>query len=109
MNISLSFQRQSIEHLIPACEKTDPQLVPALKAAALTIGWIERRAELIREIDRLEREAPELAEILRTLPGTRIVDINEPKMIPIPPEYRNEIIDEFEDNMIHLRTLTPDE
>jgi hypothetical protein len=70
---SLSLQRQTIEHVIPACEKTDPQLVPALKAAALTIGWLERHAELVKEVARLHREAPVLAEILKT--GATIADV----------------------------------
>lgn len=75
---SLSYQRQCVEHLIALCTDkkgmTGP-IIEGAKQAARTIGWIEKRAELIREVDRLEREAPELADLLREFPGAHVARV----------------------------------
>ena len=81
---SLAVQRQSIETLIEYCRDVDTLAVEAAKQACLTIGWLERRSELIRMLDKLERERPDLAAALNTIarvfPGIEISDVRKREM-----------------------------
>lgn len=75
---SLAYQRQCVEHLIALCTAKRGMSGPVIegaKQAALTIGWVEKRAELIKEVERLNKEAPELAEILKEFPGSKIARV----------------------------------
>lgn len=76
---SLSFQRQSLEHLIALCPDAGDTILEGAKQAALTIGWIERHDEILRILDKLRRERPELfrtmVDLAATFPGAAISDI----------------------------------
>lgn len=76
---SLSFQRQCIEHLLALHGNGDDTIVDGAKQAALTIGWLERQAELLKMFDALRRERPELframMNIAEVFPGARIEDV----------------------------------
>jgi hypothetical protein len=41
------------------------------------LAWLERRSELMKALDRLERDRPELVELLNAFPGSEIVDVRE--------------------------------
>ncbi|MGL5736679.1 MAG: hypothetical protein ACRCYS_17585 [Beijerinckiaceae bacterium] len=77
---SLSMQRQCVEHLIALCDNSaDATVIEGAKQAALTIGWIERRGELLRMLETLRQERPELYvamnDIATTFPGVKISDV----------------------------------
>ena len=78
---SLSYQRQCIEHLLALHGNGDDTIVDGAKQAALTIGWLERQAELLRMWDALRKQRPDLfaimSEIANTFPGARIEDVRE--------------------------------
>lgn len=79
INYSISYQRQAIEHLIALREKDDTREVSSIcdaaKQACITLAWLERRKELVRALDRLERERPDLAELFEAFPGSEIADV----------------------------------
>ena len=68
-------QRQAVEHLIALHDDDASTVVQAARDACLTIGWIEKRQELIRAIDDLDKRSPALAEILLAFPGSSIADV----------------------------------
>ena len=76
---SLSFQRQCVEHLIALHRDEDDSIIDGAKQAALTIGWIERREELIKMLEQLRKDNPELYNMFvyltRAFPGASISDI----------------------------------
>lgn len=76
---SLSFQRQCVEHLIALHRDEDDSIIDGAKQAALTIGWIERREELIKMLEQLRKDNPELYNmfvyVTRAFPGASIADI----------------------------------
>lgn len=76
---SLANQRACVEHLIALHRRgvDDDTILDGAKQAALTLAWLERRAELVREIARLDQAAPELAQLLRDMPGATIADVRE--------------------------------
>ena len=75
---SLSQQRQAVEHLYNLCKSqgiaTETVLEQAMSAAK-SIGWFERREGLVRELVRLDAEAPYLAELMRQFPGSQVKSI----------------------------------
>ena len=77
MKHSLAQQRQAIEHLIALHGHEANTVATAAKQGALTLAWLERRSELVKALDRLERERPELVELLNAFPGSEIVDVRE--------------------------------
>ena len=73
---SLSFQRQCIEHLIAlAATQASEGVLEGARHGVLALAWVERRQELLRALDRLERERPDLAELFQAFPGAEIVDV----------------------------------
>lgn len=78
---SLSFQRQSIEHLIALCHEEGDTIIEGAMQAALTIGWIERHGEVVKMHETLRRERPELYAIMKSIveafPGAKIDGIKE--------------------------------
>lgn len=78
---SLSFQRQSIDHLIALCPNESDTIIDGARQAALTIGWLERQGELLRMLDELRRQRPELFLVMNSIasefPGARIEKIKE--------------------------------
>jgi len=72
---SLAFQRQAVEHLIAYCRDVDETIIDAAKQACLSLAWFEKRQALTRELVRLEKDHPELAFLLREIPGVRIDNI----------------------------------
>lgn len=69
---TISQQRQAVEGLL-AFAKVGSETELAARQAALTLAWIERRSELVKEVERLDREAPELLSVLKEFPGAKIV------------------------------------
>lgn len=78
---SLGYQRQCVEHLLALHYDIDSTIVEGAKQAALTIGWLERQAELLRMWDTLRKQRPDLfaimSEIANTFPGAMIEDVRE--------------------------------
>lgn len=87
---SLAFQRSCVEHLIALHRDESDSILEGAKQAALTLAWMEKRGELLRELVRLEREAPDLSALLREMPDARIVDVRQTR--PAPIEF-----DQYED------------
>ena len=83
---SLSFQRQCVEHLIALHRDEDDSIIDGAKQAALTIGWIERREELIKMLEQLRKDNPELYNMFvyltRAFPGASIADIRSTDRMP---------------------------
>ena len=79
MTYSIAQSRQALEHALSAYEQGDPSgtVVAAARAGILTLGWLERHQDLMREINRLNIERPELAELLKTFPGAKITDVRQ--------------------------------
>lgn len=72
---SLSAQRQAVEHIIALCPDAGETIIEAAKQACLSIAWIERRADLVREMARLDKAEPALAVLLSQIPDLKISDI----------------------------------
>jgi hypothetical protein len=75
MKYSLAQQRQAVEHLLALFMQADSTITGAARQAVLTLAWLERRAELMRALDRLERERPDLVDLFRAFPGAEIADV----------------------------------
>lgn len=78
---SIAMARQSIEHLIALCETHSDGSMQAIcnqaKHGAVVLAWLERRQELMRALDRLERERPDLVDLLNAFPGAQIADVRD--------------------------------
>lgn len=75
---SLIEQRQAVESLINCAlldEMPAPMDVENAKQAVLTLLWLERRAELVKDVERLDREAPSIAHVLREFPCASIEEV----------------------------------
>ena len=73
---SIAQQRQAVEHLIALHGNEEPTtVISAAKQLVITAAWLERRAELMRALDRLERERPDLVDLFREFPGSQITDV----------------------------------
>jgi len=76
MKYSIAQQRQAVEHLIALHHNDEPTtVISAAKQLVLTAAWLESRAELLRALDRLERERPDLVDLFREFPGAEIADV----------------------------------
>ena len=79
---SLSFQREAVEIFIARGSfGMSEDIIEAAKQACLTIGYFERRQELLRMLIKLERDHPELAASMRAIadafPGVEISDVRD--------------------------------
>jgi hypothetical protein len=78
---SLSIARQSIEHLIALHEIYSDGSMRTICANAkhgcVVLAWLERREELMRALDNLERQRPDLVDLLTAFPGSQIVDVRD--------------------------------
>jgi len=74
---TLTEQREAVEALINLGIDNDirPGVIEAAKQAVLTLAWLERKENLVRELARIEREAPELAAALVEWPGLQIAGV----------------------------------
>jgi hypothetical protein len=74
-------QRMCVEHLLAFAESQASEMSATVREgcrqAVLSLAWIERRAELIKALDRLERERPDLADVFRAWPDAQIVDVRD--------------------------------
>ena len=79
--LSLSFQRQCVEHLIALCHEENSTVVEGALQAALTLGWLERHGEALKMLEVLRRERPDLYATMRVIasefPGVKIDGIRE--------------------------------
>lgn len=75
---TLTEQREAVEELIAEAVKDDMdgETIARAKQACLTLAWIERSTELIKMLNGLKNENPELFEMLNkissTFPGVKI-------------------------------------
>ena len=73
---TLSAQRQAIEHCLAALESLSKgeyeDHLAVARQGCLTLGWFERRQELVRRVADLDKAAPGLAALLETFPDARI-------------------------------------
>lgn len=78
---SLSFQRQCVEHLIALCPDVSETILAGAKQGCLSIGYFERRSELLRLLAKLERDHPDLTAAMKniadTFPGVEISDVRD--------------------------------
>lgn len=78
---SLAFMRQCIEHLIALHSDEDDTILDGAKQAALTIGWIERREDLIKMIEALRTDDPHLYDmfvhITGAFPGAKLSAVRD--------------------------------
>jgi hypothetical protein len=73
---SIAQARQAVEHLIAlAGNGAASTVIDAAKYAATVLAWLERRSELVKAIEDLDRRAPELAKLLLDFPGAKIADV----------------------------------
>jgi hypothetical protein len=75
---SVALQHASVLHVLTSYEKSarpDSSITENCRAAIESLKWIERNAAVIREVHRLIREAPVVAEVLRTWPGAKIEEL----------------------------------
>lgn len=78
---SIALARKSIEHLIALYEAnengTNHSVCANAKHGAVILAWLERRQELMKALDRLERERPDLVDLLNAFPGAQIADVRD--------------------------------
>lgn len=78
---SLTYQRGCVEHLLAYVESQASDMSATVREgcrqAVLSLAWMERRQELLKSLDRLERERPELADIFKAFPGSEIVGVRD--------------------------------
>lgn len=76
---SLADQREAVEALIFLATQDNAQphgaMVAVARQAVLTLAWLERKENLIRELDRIERDAPEISAALKQWPGLQITGV----------------------------------
>ena len=73
---SLTFQAGCVRHLVASCEKTcDPNILEGADQAIVTLKWLEKRADLLKELIRIDKSEPALAHIMRNFPDARITEI----------------------------------
>lgn len=74
---TLSEQREAVEALV--CFAKDagvkPEIIERARFGVLLLAWFERRQEIVKEVARLEQQAPELAAALRQFPGAQIAGV----------------------------------
>lgn len=76
---SIPLARQSIEHLIALHEIHSDGSMQTICANAkhgcVVLAWLERRQELMRALENLERQRPDLVDLFREFPGAQILDV----------------------------------
>jgi len=79
MTTSIALARQSIEHLIALYERDGPMknICDQAKHGALVLAWMERRQDLMKAVEHLDRQRPDLADLFRAFPGAEIVDVRD--------------------------------
>ena len=75
MKYSIAQARQAIEHLI-ARNEDGSTIIDAARQGALILAWLERREELLKAVDRLDRSRPDLVDLFKAFPGTDIVNFH---------------------------------
>jgi hypothetical protein len=83
MKYSINQARQAIEHVTHAYAD-EGTIVEAAREGVRILAWLERRQELMKALDRLERERPDLVDLFREFPGAQITDVR-----PMFPAYNN--------------------
>lgn len=67
---SLAFQAGCIRDVL--CSARSDEIRSGLEDAIRTIEWCERQAPVIKEMIRIVKETPEILEVVRTFPGSRV-------------------------------------
>jgi hypothetical protein len=79
--LSPAYQRQCVEHLLAYVESQASDMSATVREgcrqAVLSLAWIERRQELLRALDHLERQRPDLVDLFRVFPEATISDVRE--------------------------------
>lgn len=71
MTRSLAQQISCIRHCIASADVND-EVRAGAEAGLASLAWIERNVEIIREVQRLMTETPEIITFLRAFPGAQI-------------------------------------
>lgn len=75
---SLAMQLGSLRHVIALHEKELPgATLEALNDLLATVSWMVRRETLLRDMDRLEKQRPDIYAVLTAFPGCDI-KVKEP-------------------------------
>ncbi len=73
----LSAQAASLRHILPLAQTEE--IRACVEQALQTIEWLQRREELIKMVDKIRKDRPELYDALvyisRAFPGASIEDI----------------------------------
>lgn len=70
---SLSRRRQALEHVIALANKlADDTVLEDAREGVRVLKWLEQREAAFREIARLEKEHPEMFDLLATFPGSTL-------------------------------------
>lgn len=95
---SIAQARQAIEHLIALSGNGSAStVIDAAKYGATVLAWLERRSELVRAIEDLDRRAPDLAKLLLDFPGAKIADVRPRNAFNLQPNEASE--DDYHDTI----------
>lgn len=67
---SLAFQAGCIRDVLNSARSEE--IRSGLEDAIRTVEWCERHAPVIKEMIRIVKETPEILEVLRTFPGSKV-------------------------------------
>lgn len=75
---SLLQQRTAIEHCLVFAQQAgvEDTILDNARSGCLSLAWFERREHLTKELIRLNKEAPYLAELLQAFPGGQVREVN---------------------------------
>lgn len=74
MTVSIAQARQALEH-VTAAYADEGRVVEAAREGIRILAWLERRAELVKAVDALERQRPDLVDLFKEFPGAEIADV----------------------------------
>lgn len=67
---SLAVQCGSLRHIIAMCEKDlSPTTLEAANDLLATVSWMVKRETLLRDLDRLEKQRPDVYAVMVAFPG----------------------------------------
>jgi hypothetical protein len=81
---SLSAQRQAIEHCLAMAQKlgVEDTILNAARDGCLSLGWFDRRSQLIHALVKLDKDAPYFAELFQVFPGASISSVTPHEFLP---------------------------
>ena len=67
---TLAYQASCIRDVL--CSARSDEIRSGLEDAIRTVEWCERQEPVIKELMRIVKETPEILEVVRTFPGSRV-------------------------------------